>query len=66
MSLVIRNARLRGHKQNVDIAIDREKISAVAPNLPARAQSEIDAKGNLYCRGFSIYTIMPTSACWAR
>jgi cytosine/creatinine deaminase len=51
MSLVIRNARLRGHKQNVDIAIDREKISAVAPNLPARAQSEIDAKGNLVLPG---------------
>jgi hypothetical protein len=33
--LVIRNARVRGQKQNVDIAIDGKKISAVGPKLPA-------------------------------
>ena len=42
MNFVIRNARLRGQKQNVDIAVDGEKISAVGPSLPARAQKEID------------------------
>ena len=51
MSVVIRNARVRGQKQNVDIAIDGEKISAVGPKLPAHAQSEVDAKGNLVLSG---------------
>jgi cytosine deaminase len=51
MSFVIRNARLRGQKQNVDIAIDGKKISAVGPKLPTHAQSEIDARGNLVLSG---------------
>ncbi|HKF08047.1 MAG TPA: amidohydrolase family protein [Xanthobacteraceae bacterium] len=51
MNFVIRNARLRGQKQNVDIAIDAKKISAVGPKLPARGQKEIDAKGNLVLSG---------------
>jgi len=51
MSLVIRNARVRGQKQNVDIAIDGKKISAVGPKLPARAPREIDARGNLVLSG---------------
>src|SRR6266702_4878321 len=51
MSFVIRNARVRGQKQNVDIAIDGKKISAVGPKLPAHAQSEIDARGNLVLSG---------------
>jgi cytosine deaminase len=51
-NLVIRNARLRGEKQNADIAIDGEKISAVAPNFPARAPKEIDAGGKLVLPGF--------------
>jgi len=51
MSFVIRNARVRGQKQNVDIAIDGKKISAVGPKLPAHAQGEIDARGNLVLSG---------------
>jgi cytosine/creatinine deaminase len=51
MSLVIRNARVRGYEQSVDIAIEGEKISAVGPKLPARVQKEIDAKGNLVLPG---------------
>ena len=51
MSLVIRNARVRGQKQNVDIAIDGKKISAVGPKLPAHAPREIDARGNLVLSG---------------
>jgi len=51
MNFVIRNARLRGQKQNVDIAIDAKKISAVGPKLPAHGQKEIDAKGNLVLSG---------------
>ena len=44
MSLIIRNARVRGQARSVDIAIDGEKISAVAPNLSPSAQTEIDAE----------------------
>jgi cytosine deaminase len=51
MNFVIRNARVRGQKQNVDIAIDGKKISAVGPKLPAHGQSEIDARGNLVLSG---------------
>jgi cytosine deaminase len=51
MSLVIRNARVRGQPQNVDIAVDGEKISAVGPKLSARAAKEIDAAGSLVLPG---------------
>jgi cytosine deaminase len=51
MNLVIRNARVRSHKQSVDIAVDGERISAVASNFPARGQREIDAGGNLVLPG---------------
>jgi cytosine/creatinine deaminase len=51
MSLVIRNARVRGHQQNVDIVIEDESISAVGPKLSAQAQTQIDAKGNLVLPG---------------
>jgi cytosine deaminase len=51
MSLVIRNARVRGQQQSVDIAVDGEKISAVGPKLPIRAGKEIDAAGSLVLPG---------------
>jgi cytosine deaminase len=51
MSLVIRNARVRGQQQQVDIAIDGERIAAVGPKLPASAATEIDAAGNLVLPG---------------
>jgi cytosine deaminase len=51
MSLVIRNARVRGHQQNVDIVIEGERISAIGPNLSAQAETQIDAKGNLVLPG---------------
>jgi cytosine deaminase len=51
MDIIIRNARIRGHKENVDIAIDGEKISAVAANYPGRAAREIDAGGKLVLPG---------------
>jgi cytosine/creatinine deaminase len=47
MSVVIRNARVRGEQKNVDIAIEDERISSVGPKLPATAQTEIDVAGNL-------------------
>ena len=52
MDIIIRNARIRGRKENLDIAIDGEKISAVAANYPGRAAREIDASGKLVLPGF--------------
>ena len=52
MSVVIRNARIRGQKQPVDIAIEGETISAVGPKLPAKGQKEIDAAESLVLPGF--------------
>jgi cytosine deaminase len=52
MSFVIRNARVRGQKQSVDIAVDGEKISAVGPKLPKSEAREIDANGSLVLPGF--------------
>jgi cytosine deaminase len=51
MSVIIRNARLRGGKENVDIAIEGDRISAVGPRHPGRAQTEIDAGGRLVLPG---------------
>ena len=51
MNLIIRNARVRGYEQNIDIAIEGETISALGPKLPGGAQTEIEAKGNLVLPG---------------
>jgi cytosine/creatinine deaminase len=51
MKLVIRNARVRDQKHSVDIAVDGDKIAAVAPNLPMRGDREIDARGSLVLPG---------------
>ena len=50
MSLVIRNARVRGQQQPVDIAIEGERISAVGAKLPGQAK-ELDAAGSLVLPG---------------
>ena len=52
MDLVIRNARIRGHAELVDIAIARDRIAAVGPRVVATAGAELDAAGNLVCPGF--------------
>src|SRR4051812_550972 len=51
MTLTIRNARIRNQKQKVDIAIDSQKISAVAPNLPTPSPNDVDAGGGLVLPG---------------
>ena len=50
-SLIIRNARVRNQPQPVDIAIEGTRISAVGPQLPAKAAKEIDAAGSLVLPG---------------
>jgi cytosine deaminase len=52
MDLVIRNARVRGEKDPVDIAVTRDRIDAVAPRLPGSAREEIQADGCLVSPGF--------------
>jgi cytosine/creatinine deaminase len=51
MDLIIRNARVRGCNEPVDIAVVGQKIAAVAANYPGRAQTEIDAGGRLILPG---------------
>jgi cytosine/creatinine deaminase len=51
MDLIIRNARVRGCNEPVDIAVEGQKIAAVAANYPGRAQTEIDAGGRLILPG---------------
>ena len=52
MSLVIRNARLRGQKEPVDIAIENGRIKSVGPKVAASSPKDIDAAGNLVVPGF--------------
>jgi len=52
MNLLVRNARLRGRDQLVDIGITQGRITAVAPGLAASAAQSIDAAGDLVVPGF--------------
>src|SRR3984893_2855395 len=52
LNLLIRNARLRGQDQLVDIGIESGRIAAIAPKLTASAKQEIDAAGDLLVPGF--------------
>jgi cytosine deaminase len=52
MDLVIRNARVRGQRDSVDIAIEGTRITTVGPRLGVRAADELDAGGRLLAPGF--------------
>src|SRR5499427_330351 len=52
MNLLVRNARLRGRDQLVDIGIEQGRIAAVAPDLAPSAAQTIDAAGDLVVPGF--------------
>jgi cytosine/creatinine deaminase len=47
MDLIVRNARLRGKEELVDIAVKGEKIEKVGPRLADKAAQEIDAAESL-------------------
>jgi cytosine/creatinine deaminase len=51
MSLIIRNARVRGEQRLVDIAIEGDRVAAVGSKLPDRAGTEMDAAGSLVMPG---------------
>src|SRR3989441_2291857 len=52
MDLVIRDARLRGEKELVDITVTRGQIESVGPRLAGTAREDIDAGGCLVSPGF--------------
>jgi cytosine deaminase len=51
MDLAIRNARLRGEKDVVDLAVTRGRIERVGPRLDGTAPQELDAAGCLVTPG---------------
>src|ERR1019366_1599924 len=51
MGLVIRNARLRGEHELLDIFIDGERIAEVGRNLAVGSATTLDAAGNLVVPG---------------
>src|SRR5262245_51863378 len=52
MDLMIRNARVRGRKEPLEIAIEEGRISAVGQSPEPTAGQEIDAAGSLVLPGF--------------
>jgi cytosine deaminase len=51
MDLVVRNAKLRDREGLVDIAIEKDRISSVQPEIADKGRTEIDAQGNLVLPG---------------
>jgi cytosine deaminase len=49
---VIRNVRLRGREESVDVALDGESIEAVEPRYDGDAEREYDGEGRLLVPGF--------------
>ncbi len=49
---IIRNVRLRGREEAVDVAIDGERIAAVEEGIQASAEREYEGAGNLLLPGF--------------
>jgi len=47
MDLIIRNAKVRGQDNRVDIAMKDGKFSQIAQHIETKARMEIDANGNL-------------------
>jgi len=52
MDLVVRNARVRGGKNPIDIGVTGDRIETVQPRLAGTAAEEIDAAGCLVAPGF--------------
>jgi len=53
MGLIIRNARLRGKEELLDIGIQEGKIAAIKKKISDTAKEEIDAKGRLTTPAFA-------------
>lgn len=51
MDTIIRNARVRGQQNTVDVVIENDRIASVQPKASGRGRNEIDAAGNLVLPG---------------
>jgi cytosine deaminase len=51
MDIVIRNARVRGQQQPVDIVVEKDRIASVQPKVAGTGRTEIDAAGSLVLPG---------------
>jgi cytosine deaminase len=51
MDTVVRNCRIRGREDAVDIAIEGDRIAAVEPSIEGSAGQELDADGSLVLPG---------------
>jgi cytosine deaminase len=51
MDIVVRNAKLRGQQETVDIAIEKDRIASVRPKVNGTGQVEIDAAASLVLPG---------------
>ena len=51
--IIIRSAKLRGHRELADIAIDDGKIIDIAPSMAIKAAKEIKADGRLVTESFA-------------
>jgi cytosine/creatinine deaminase len=47
MDLIVRNAKLRGSKETVDIGVRGGKIAEISPGIDMPGNNEIDAGGKL-------------------
>ncbi len=53
MQLVIRDAKLRGSKGPIDLAVEDGRIAAIGQHIKARGTNEIDARGKLLIPPFT-------------
>ncbi len=53
MDLILRNARIRGHDKNVDIAVNDGLITKIAPKITTRPRQVIDCAGKLVSPPFT-------------
>jgi len=53
MDLILRNARVRGHNQNVDIAVNDGLIAKISPRITARPRQVVDCGGKLVSPPFT-------------
>jgi cytosine deaminase len=52
LQLIIRRALLEGGTKLRDIGIENGRVSQIAPRIPGKGETEIDAKGALVCPSF--------------
>ena len=51
MDLIVRNAKLRGQQEMVDVVVEKDRITSVQPKASVKGAREIDAGGSLVLPG---------------